>query len=444
MTDVNIPPSSQEAEDAILGAIIDTPNILDEVSAYLSNDILYYERSKRLYSILLEMHKNGESIDMITLSGKLSETDKSKGVTPYYITELINNLGVSGMALRYAVQVYEKHLLREVIVQTSEISQSAYSNSQDVYNILDDAHFTIGQLINIRPGLTFSIEDALDETLENIISSDQNIIKTGFGGIDELSGGMTRGEITVIGGRPGHGKTTTMLNMVKACMDQGLKVIVFNREMTNVEMLKKLIVLESKKLSYLDVRLGYVGDLQKMGALEEAKSNIAKKYSADRFAMFDNMPSFEESAAQVKKFKPDVIFDDYIQLISPDKKIPERRLQLEKLVNSYKWLAKKQSCACVLLSQLNRGLESRGDGKPKLSDLAESGAIEQVAENVLFVYYDHKVHMNKSKDGANVIELIGSKVRYGTSGSVKLGYDGDKVKMYNSQEEYRSSKLNEI
>ena len=232
--------------------------------------------------------------------------------------------------------------------------------------------------------------------------------------------------------------------MVKACIDQGLKVIVFNREMTNVEMLKKLIVLESGKLSYLDIRLGYVGDLAKMGELETIKRNIGIKYSADKFSMFDNMPSFDESAAQVKKFKPDVIFDDYIQLIAPDKKIPERRLQLEKLVNSYKWLAKKQKCACVLLSQLNRGLEVRGDGKPKLSDLAESGAIEQVAENVLFVYYDHKVNMNKSKDGANIIELIGSKVRYGTSGSVKLGYDGDRVKIYNSQEEYRSNKLNEI
>ena len=86
----------------------------------------------------------------------------------------------------------------------------------------------------------------------------------------------------------------------------------------------------------------------------------------------------------------------------------------------------------------------RGDGRPKLSDLAESGSIEQVAENVLFVYYDHKVNMNKSKDGANIIELIGSKVRYGVSGSVKLGYDGDRVKMYNSIEEYRSVKLNGI
>ena len=154
--------------------------------------------------------------------------------------------------------------------------------------------------------------------------------------------------------------------------------------------------------------------------------------------------SFDESASQVKKFKPDVVFDDYIQLIVPDKKISERRLQLEKLVNSYKWLAKKQQCACVLLSQLNRGLETRGDGRPKLSDLAESGAIEQVAENVIFVYYDHKVNMNRSKDGENVIELIGSKVRYGVSGTTKLGYEGDKVKLYNSLEEYRRSKINGI
>ena len=442
MTDVNVPPSSQEAEDAILGAIIDSPSLLDEVTAYLSEDIFYYNKSRRLYSIILNMYKNGDSIDIITITGRLSKGDKETGVTSYYISGLLDNLGTPGMARRYAVQVYEKHLLREVISQSTEISQSAYRNSQDVYNILDDAHFTIGQLINIRPGLTFDIKDAMSETFENIISSGKNIIKTGFGGIDELSGGMTRGEITVIGGRPGHGKTTTMLNMVKSCVDQGLKVIVFNREMTNIEMLKKLIVLESGKLSYLDVRLGYMGDLVKMGELETTKRNIEQKYSSDKFAMFDNMPNFDESAAQVKKFKPDVIFDDYIQLITPDKKIPERRLQLEKLVNSYKWLAKKQKCACVLLSQLNRGLEMRGDGRPKLSDLAESGAIEQVAENVLFVYYDHKVNMNKSKDGANIIELIGSKVRYGVSGSVKLGYDGDKVKMYNSLEEYRSNKLN--
>ena len=444
MSKVNIPPHSEEAENAILGAIIDAPSIIDEVSMYLSEDVFFLKKSRRLYLLLCEMSKNGEHIDVVTIAGRLTSNDINLGVTPYYISELISNIGTPGLSNRYAIQVYEKHLLRQVISQSNEISQSAYINNRDVYNVLDDAHSTIGKLINISPGLTFDIERSMSETLEIILESDKYIIKTGFQGIDDLSGGMTRGEITVIGGRPGHGKTTTMLNMVKACIDQGLKVLVFNREMTNIEMLKKLIVLESGKLSYLDVRLGYVGDLMKMGELETTKASIEKKYNAEKFAMFDNMPSFDESAGQVKKFKPDVIFDDYIQLIAPDKKIPERRLQLEKLVNDYKWLAKKQKCTCVLLSQLNRGLESRNDGKPRLSDLAESGAIEQVAENVLFVYYDHKVNMNKSKEGENVIEIIGSKVRYGVSGSTKLGYEGDKVKLYNSIDDYRRSKLNEI
>tara|TARA_Y100000310_G_scaffold74961_1_gene71198 strand:+ start:276 stop:1613 length:1338 start_codon:yes stop_codon:yes gene_type:complete len=443
MQEINLPPFSEEAENAILGSIIGTPSLLDDVSAYLSPDIFYLERNKRLYILLCEMSKNGEDIDCITISGKLSKTDKDIGITLYYLTGLVDQAGIPGLSHRYAVQVYEKHLLRQVISQSQEISQSAYKNNQDVYNILDDAHSTIGKLINIRPGLKFDIGESLTETLENIINSDMNIIKTGFEGIDKLSGGMTRGEITVIGGRPGHGKTTTMLNMVKACIDKGLKVLVFNREMTNIEMLKKLIVLESGKLSYLDVRLGIIGDVLLNGELGATKDRIEKKYSADKFAMFDNMPSFEESASQVKKFKPDVIFDDYIQLIAPNKKIVERRLQLEKIVNDYKWLAKKQKCACVLLSQLNRGLEARGDGRPRLSDLAESGAIEQVAENVLFVYYDHKVNRNKSKDGESIIELIGSKVRYGTSGSVKLGYNGDKVKLYNSIDELTRSKIHE-
>ena len=248
---------------------------------------------------------------------------------------------------------------------------------------------------------------------------------------------MTKGEITILGGRPGHGKTTTMINMIKSCIEQGLKVMVFNREMTNVEMLKKLIVLESEKLSYLNVRLGLIGDLQTMGEIEAVKSKLEDKYSEDKFAMFDNISNFDECSVQVKKFKPDVIFDDYIQLIDANSHIKERRLQLEKLVNDYKWLVKTQNCVGVLVSQLNRALESRGDNKPRLSDLAESGAIEQVAENVMFVFYQYKTDVMKYSDGQNIIEVIGSKVRYGTSGSVKLGFNGDKVKLYNSMDELR-------
>jgi replicative DNA helicase len=206
-------------------------------------------------------------------------------------------------------------------------------------------------------------------------------------------------------------------------------------------MLKKLMVLESGKLSYLNVRRGYINDLETAARLDEVKNTIANKYSEDRFAMFDNLSSFEESSKEVKKFKPDVIFDDYIQLISPENSKLERRLQLERLINDYKWLVKSNNCAAILLSQLNRSIETRGDGKPKLSDLAESGAIEQVAENVFFIYYEHKVKMN-GKDGENIIELIGSKVRYGVSGTVKLGYWGDRARIYESIEDCRKEMRN--
>ena len=154
--------------------------------------------------------------------------------------------------------------------------------------------------------------------------------------------------------------------------------------------------------------------------------------------MFDNLRDFQTASAEIKRFKPDIIFDDYIQLISCEGYNSERRLQIERLVNDYKWLAKENNAVIVLASQLNRFIErSSARGKayePQLSDLAESGAIEQVAENVFFSYYDYKVTGEAGK-GKNIITLIASKVRYGDSGRSDLGYDGDKCKLYNSIEE---------
>ena len=155
--------------------------------------------------------------------------------------------------------------------------------------------------------------------------------------------------------------------------------------------------------------------------------------------MFDNIRDFAKTSSEVKRFKPDVILDDYIQLVSPDAKIPERRLQLEKLVNDYKWLAKQMKCSIVLASQLNRAIEGRHKvGRPQLSDLAESGAIEQVAENVFFVYYDYKINGEDGK-GKNVITFVGKKVRYGESGESDMLYNGDKCKIFDTYDEFINS-----
>ncbi len=422
-----INPSSKEGERAILCSILENEKILDEYSGYLNKDYFYFQENARMFEILSNMHNNQEPIDMVTVCGRLTEKDKSNGVDAYFVTGLLGN--PTSNHSYYAKQVYEKYLLRQVINKTTLINDSAYNNNSDIYNLMSDAHTSIGALIDIKPGTKFVIEDELEDTIDNIQNSDVNIIKTGFDGIDSLAGGLTRGEISILGGRPGHGKTTAMINVVKSCIEQGLRVLVVNREMTNVEMLKKILVLESGELSYLSIRKGILNDLETIAKLNNVKKKVAEKYSEDRFCMFDNLNTFSQSAAEIKKFKPDIIFDDYIQLISPEQKFDHRRFQLEKLVNDYKWLAKSQNACVFLLSQLNRALEVRGDGRPKLSDIAESGAIEQVAENVLFVYYDFKINGNASKFGANQLEIIGSKVRYGNSGNAVLHYEGDKVKL---------------
>ena len=225
-----------------------------------------------------------------------------------------------------------------------------------------------------------------------------------------------------------------MINMLANVLDKGYKAIFFSRELPNSELLKKIVCLESQQLSYGMVRKNIFSE-QDAKFFNTAVEHVKKKYSKDKFLMFDNVKDFASSSSEVKRFKPDIIFDDYIQLIACKGKEDQRRLQIEKLVNDYKWLAKDTNAVVVLASQLNRFIERAGArGKalmPQLSDLAESGAIEQVAENVFFSYYDYKVQGEKGK-GKNVLTLCASKVRYGDSGEVDLAYDGDKCKIHNS------------
>ena len=433
-------PSIVEAERSILAGILEDPNIIDKIIPYIKDGVFYDSKNKRIWEIINEIKSDDEVIDIMNIIARLTESEKTRGITPYYLTMLSEDLVSIELSEHHAKKIYEKFLLREIIDKSRRIAEASFNNNKDVYDILNETHSTIGELISIKPVSGFSIENALKSTMDSIENSDKSLISSGFSEFDDLSGGMTRGELTIIGGRPGHGKTTMMINMVKTCIDNGYKVLVFNREMTNQEMLKKMVVLESRSLSYLKVRRGIITDLDESKDLKESFEKVKKKYNKDIFMMFDNLKTFDESSVQVKKFKPDIVFDDYIQLISPKSTYQERRLQLEELVSDYKWLAKSIGCTCVLLSQLNRSVESRDKSRPRLSDLAESGAIEQTAENVIFSYYPYKIQMASEKS-RNIIEMVGSKVRYGVSGVIKLGFNGDKCKLYASEEDMRKDLL---
>ena len=429
-----------QMEDALLGSIIQNPDEYENAAKFIHTDeIFHQERARRLWNILTGLHSSKETIDLISLQHSLTPTDNNKGVDAVYLVDC-SSLGY-GKCLdhldTYSKRLYEKYLLRCIIGQTRDIEKKAIESNESVYDTIVSAHTNLGELIALRPGEKFDIDKELIDAINSITNKETKLMKTGYKSIDKFSGGLTRGEITIIGGRPGHGKTTFMINLLSQMIHAGLKVILFNRELPNSEMIKKLITLESGKLSYSMVRKG-VYEESEIEELQRVKKDIAKLYSEDKFLMFDNIRDFARSSTEISKFKPDVVMDDYIQLVQPNGHFESRRLQIEKLVNDYKWVAKEHQCSVVLASQLNRSVEYRDDGEPRLSDLAESGAIEQVAENVFFVYYEHKVNPKKDK---NIIRLKASKVRYGESGSSDLGYDGDKVKIYNSFEEYESPEV---
>ena len=433
-------PCDTNLENSVLGALIQFPEVYPKVRDYITDDNVFYQKkAKLLWRKLKVMLKKNELVDLTTVTASLNDEEISNGVTNIYVVDCTMAAGMSSSTETYTKKLYEKYLMRRVVEETTKIQTNAMSNGDEAYDCIINAHTLFSELIELNPTKEKqTIDSLLIDAVQDIQNKDINLVKTGYSAIDKFAGGLTRGEITIIGGRPGHGKTTMMINMLASLIGNGYKVALFNRELPNIEVIKKLICLESQKLSYSLIRQG-IHNTNSLEQLEIVREIIKKKYNEEKFLMFDNIRDFAKTSAEVKRFKPDVIMDDYIQLVSPDSHILERRLQLERLVNDYKWLAKQMRCSVILASQLNRAIESRQkNGRPQLSDLAESGAIEQVAENVFFVYYDYKINGEDGK-GKNIITFVAKKVRYGETGESDMGYNGDKCKIFDSYDEFINS-----
>ena len=422
-------PYDKGLEDRVIGGIIRHPEEIDTVRCYFEDlSVISQKKTRVLWLNLLRMKRNGVPINLPSVCSQLTDIDMKQGCTLHYITGCVQEASLEGMIAHHASIIYEKYLLRKIIVEMDSLKNDAMSNNFDVYDKILATHSLCSSLINSRPSNIPDVESLVTEAIMELERSETKLLHTGYESIDRFAGGLTRGEVTIVGGRPGHGKTTFLLNLLSSMLDQGYKVVLFNRELPNTEVIKKLICLESGNLSYGMMRKA-VFSKSELEKLKEAKDKLVKKFRPDRFLMFDNLKSFSKSSSEVKKFKPDVVFDDYIQLIDAIDIRVDRRLQLERLCNEYKWLAKESNAAIVLASQLNRQLEYRGSNvRPQLSDLAESGAIEQVAENVFFTYYDYKINPLKGL-GKDKLQIVASKVRYGDTGDVILKFEGDKCKI---------------
>ena len=250
---------------------------------------------------------------------------------------------------------------------------------------------------------------------------------------------MTRGEITIVAGRPANGKTTVAANIARQLVLSGKRVMMFNREMPNTEMMKKFIAMESMSLSYRNLRHGATSSPTEV---HTAMQFIKENYQ-DKLFTYDSVSDLQSTFEEIKRIKPDVVIDDHIGLIEfPSRDTRDLRHKIRETTMKYKWLAKAHDMCVILVSQLNRNIEHRIDATPRLSDLAESGSLEQDAEMVVFTHYPYVSRFGQADSdgrvwGKNEIMLIVSKNRYGTPGSVEMGYSGDSCLLF---DDIRSAK----
>ena len=434
-----VQPNSYDAEQAVIGAVLfGGTNTMERALGWIKDRRAFYNGDHmRIWDSMYALYKLHSVIDAVTVHDevkkRMQKHDSGKEMG-YYITTLYDSCPTAENVEEYSKIVWERYIKREAIRSANTLAKTAEDNSKTITDILYKHERFSDELRRLEPTIKRDISSILDDTIDHLDRKD-NVIPFGIDFLDRPAGGMTRQELTVIGGRPGHGKSTLMINIVSKIVEGGYNVMLFNREMSNTEMMKKLICVESEKLDYDKVRKHELnGEHRK--EIDRVSEVISTKYK--NLMMYDNIRTLAESIRESSKHKPDVIVDDYIQLIDMEGTADQRRLEIERIMYEYKWLCKKIDCSAILISQLNRDIERRDDPVPQMSDFAESGAIEQTAEMAAFVYYPYNT--DPSVEDRYETKIIIAKSRYGNIGRYTVGYDGNSCKFYETVEEARSGK----
>lgn len=432
-------PSAVDAEESVLGIVLLNGTVMyEKVLPWIKDEKVFYgEDHQNIWKSCMVLYKHHQKIDTITVMNKLKEMKKEDSASGYYLSGLTNDIATSSNVVTHAKIVYEKYVQRATALSAYSLFDVAHDKYHDIQSQLLEHEKLIDELKSIQPSKKQTIDSVMDDTIQTIKTSN-NIIKFGYAPLDSSSRGMTRKEITILGGRPGHGKTTLMINVISSLIKQGRKVMVFSREMSKEELMKKLIILESKDLEYSILRDHKISQNEQQ-QLNEAIIEIRTKYQD--LIIYDNIRNLSDTIREITRHKPDVIFDDYVQLIQVDMNgNNDRRFQIETIMMEYKWVIKKINASAFLLSQLNREIERRIDPEPKMSDYAESGVIEQVAETAMFVFYGY--NFNHEEYGQFESKIIVAKSRYGQIGQYIVGFNGNRCKFYVSPLDVENRKEN--
>ncbi|MBN2721117.1 MAG: replicative DNA helicase [Proteobacteria bacterium] len=422
-----VPPQNLEAERAILGAVLVDNEVIYGVMELLEPSLFYQPSHQLIFSNMLELSERGQPIDIVTLSDRLRSSgnfDKAGG--PDYIASLADEVPTSAGVNHYARIVREKAVLRRLIETATGIVQDCFDAAGDVDQLLDDAErkmFAVSQQ-RVRSGF-FSMRDIVKssfKTIEALYEKKESItgVATGFKDIDEITSGLQSSDLIIIAGRPSMGKTAFALNMAQnAALAHQKKVAVFSLEMAKEQLVMRMLCSEARVNAH-SLRSGFLSQT------DWPKLTTAAGRLADATIFIDDTPALSamEMRAKTRRMKADqgldLVIVDYLQLMSSRSRSDSREQEISEISRSLKALAKELSVPVVALSQLNRGVENRHDKRPILADLRESGAIEQDADVIVFIYRDEVYNKDTLEKG--VAEIIIGKQRNGPVGIRKLAW----------------------
>lgn len=430
---LRVPPQNIDAEMALLGSIMLRPLGLNEIMDSVHRDSFYVEKHRLIYQAMLELARKNEPIDLVSLTANLREQgnlDSIGGAT--FLSELLNSVPSSTNIEYYANLVARKSTLRNLIAAGDEIVELGFNESDELEEVLDAAEKQVmavtGQVG--RAQKFQGIQEILPDSLDAIVKVRENKgelrgVPTGFPDLDKLLAGFQKSDLIILAARPSVGKTSIALNMAKhAAIQHNVPVGVFSLEMSAQSLVDRLLSSDSGVDSW-KMKTGNGLTEDDMEKLTEASARLASApiYIDDQAG--NNILKMRSTARRLKsEFGLGLIVVDYLQLMSTNKNYDSMVNQITEISRSLKMLARELDVPVIALSQLSRAVESRG-GEPRLSDLRDSGSIEQDADVVMFI---HSEDAFKPRDErTNIKKIIIAKHRNGATGEVELFFDSAKT-----------------
>ena len=418
-------PHSVEAERSVIGSMIMDKDAILTASEILTSEDFYQKQYGIVFDAMIELYNEGKPVDLVTLQERLKEKDVPPEISSFdFIRELTRIEAISANISYYAGIVRDKAVLRRVIKVNEEIENACYLGKEKTEDILADTEKKVFELVQRKGAGDYQpIKDVVIDALEKIeIASKSNGtvtgIATGFIDLDYKTSGLQPSDLILVAARPSMGKTAFVLNVAQhVAFKEGVTTAIFSLEMSKVQLVNRLLSLESKVDSQA-IRTGNLSDSDWEKLIEGAgtigNSNL----------IIDDTPgiSISELRSKCRKFKLEhnlgLVIIDYLQLMTGNGKTDSRQQEISDISRSLKALAREINAPVIALSQLSRAVEQRPEHRPMLSDLRESGAIEQDADVVMFIYRDD--YYNKDTELKNIAEIIIAKQRNGPIGTVNL------------------------